>query len=183
LTVSPTLLFDLPQLVCNGIDEVLPDLERSAPFYGEFTFAELKSMGLPSPAVLVSLLRLRQAREAAGGLVEFHAGMVAYVITKNSLGAGRDQAATNIVQALHQLIPGNIWGNAACGQARDVTARPAITKETRDAGVSLWLVMWVQPITFFAEEPGPLRAELYVSQAPDIGAANEGSYDQVGDAT
>jgi len=180
VTVSPTLLFDLPQLVCDRVDTVLPELKRCAPIHGEFTFAELKKMGLPAPSVLVSTLRLKQAREAAGGYVEFHAGMVAYVITRDELGAPRDEAATNMVQALLQLVPGNAWGGAGLGAARDVMARPAITKETRDNGVTLWLVMWSQPVTFFYDAPGPLGAELYVAQAPDIGAANEGAYDDVG---
>ena len=108
--------------------------------------------------------------------------MVAYVITKDGLGAPRDEAATNIVQTLLQLIPDNDWASAACGTEREVTARPAITKETRDNGVTLWLVMWSQPITFFTDLPDPLDVELYVSQAPAIGADHEDDYDQVGGA-
>lgn len=180
MSASPTLLRDLPGLVCTAVTEILPDLQRCEPFHGEFTFDELKKMGLPVPAVLVSTLRLKQARDLAGRFVEYHAGMVAYVITKDRMGADRNSTATTIVQTLLELIPAKVWNNDALGEARDVIARPAITKETRDNGVTLWLVMWVQPLSFFREDPAPLPIELYVGQSPDIGSVNEGDYELIG---
>lgn len=180
MSASPSLLLDLPQLVCDATDVILPDLRRCAPYHGEFTFDELRKMGLPAPAVLVSTLRLKQTRDLSGRFVEFHAGMVAYVITKDRIGAERNSAATAIVQALLQLIPGQCWDSPAVGEARDVIARPAITRETRDAGVTLWLVMWVQPLTFDAFEPEIVPIELYVGQAPKIGAENVDDYDLMG---
>lgn len=181
MSTSPTLLLDLPGLVCTAVTEILPDLKACDPFQGEFTFAELKKMGLPTPAVLISTLRLKQARDLAGRFEEFHAGMVAYVITKDRMGLDRNSAATSIVQALLELIPGKTWDNDALGEAREVIARPAITKETRDNGVTLWLVMWVQPLTFDGVSPEALPIELYVGQSPEIGADHEGDYELIGD--
>lgn len=182
MNVAPTLLADLSQSICAAIKIVLPDLETCEPRAGKMSLEELKKSGIKAPAVQIAILGAKQTQGFTGGSFEFPLRIVAYVTTRNNLGLDKDAAAMNICQALLQLVPENNWGEPALGNARDVSVETLVSVKTRDTGVSLWAVSWLQPITFFQEEVPQLGAELYVGQAPDVGAGNVDSYQQVGGA-
>lgn len=162
---SPALLSGLPQLVCDQVDVILPDLKKCAPHEGKFNLEELKKSGVASPAVLISVLGAKQGRSLAGHSIEFPLSMAAYVIAKDGLGAPRDVRAMNICQALLSLIPEQNWGEAALGRAHNVNLHSLITGKSRDVTVSLWAVTWTQPVTFFSSLDLPLGVELYVDDA------------------
>lgn len=178
-----TLLSRLPQNVCTQIKVHLPDLKRCEPQAGKFSLDELKKSGVIAPAVLVSILGAKQDRTFAGHSVEFPLRMAAYVVTRNGLGKDKDIHAANICQKLLSIIPSNRWDEPAFGEARDAAMETLISSQTRDNAVSLWAVTWIQPVTFFKEEPSPLGAALYVSQSPAIGEENENVYEQIGGQT
>ncbi|UWQ00851.1 hypothetical protein K3X44_10025 [Aliiroseovarius crassostreae] len=177
--MSETLLSNLPQMICDQIMAQLPELAKCDPHAGKFDLNELKKKGLPAQSVLVSNLGGKQGQSHAGGARSFDLKMAAYVVTKDGLGKPRDVRAANICQRLLQLIPGKDWGEAALGEAREIAVQPLISGKTKDSGVALWAVSWLQPISFFEPKPGPLGAELYVSQAPAVGADHEASYDRI----
>lgn len=180
--MSETLLADLPQTICNHIEPLLPDLKKCEPIEGKFNLEELKKQSLPREAVLVSNLGAKEGQDYSGPAHSFDFQMAAYVVTKDGLGKPRDIRAATIFQILLQLIPGKDWGEEAYGAARNVRLQPLVSVKAKSSGVSLWAVTWLQPVSLFEPEAAPLGVELYVAQAPEIGAAHEADYEQIGGA-
>lgn len=178
--MSETLLSDLPKTVCTMVKSFMPDLAECKPHAGKFSLEELKRKGLPSPSVLVSVLGAKQDTTYAGHATSFMLQMAAYVVVKDGLGAPRDVRAANICQKILSFVPGHNWDNQAIGEARNVRMHTLVSSKTKDHAVSLWAVTWDQPISFFQPEARPLGAELYVAQAPAIGAEHEAGYDEIG---
>ena len=178
--MSETLLSDLPQTVCDEVSFFLRDLKECKPHAGKFSLEELKRKGLPSPSVLVSMLGATQDTTYAGHATSFMLQMAAYVVVKDGLGAPRDVRAANICQLLLSFIPGQRWHEDAIGEARNIRMHTLVSSKTKDHAVSLWAVTWDQPISFFQPADNPLGAELYVAQAPAIGADHEGDYEELG---
>lgn len=181
MTVDPNLLSNLPQLICDQIKLILPDLKECQPKAGRFNLEELKKAGIKAPAVLVSNLGAKQGRNFSGGAHEFMLSMAAFVVTKNSKGQDRDIVAANICQVLLPLIAENDWGNDQHGNARDVAMQSLVSVKSRNVGASLWVVTWTQPVSFYAPDISePIALELYVGQSPDIGTENTDDYEQIG---
>ncbi|MFO1174469.1 MAG: hypothetical protein U1E48_04585 [Paracoccaceae bacterium] len=175
------LLFALPGLVATQISTVLPALGTCKGFAGRFDVAVLKRLGIAAPAVLVSRLGCRQAEVMAGPHKLFEADMAAFIVTKDALGLPRDEAAQNISAVLLRLIPEKTWGQVGVGAAQKVREVGMITEASEKEAISLWAVTWMQPLAldgYLITAPQPI--DLYVGQAPNIGAANTGSYEQVG---
>jgi hypothetical protein len=177
MSANPTLLTDIPDRVCADINVILPKLKKCERIEGKFSIAELKKGGTPGPSVLVSLLGAKQDTTYAGSTPSFMMQMSAYVITRDTLKLARDIAAASICRVLMSHIPEQRWDQSECGPARDVAMHCLVSSNARDITASLWAVTWNQPITFFEADDGPLGVELYVSQSPDIGAANASAYD------
>lgn len=178
MSVSPNLLSDVPERVCDAVRLVLPDLRSCRPHAGRFDLNELKQSGLAAPAVLVSVLGAKQGSGHAGGAVVFTLRLAAFVVTRDGLGLPRDVAAGAICQALMDLLPERNWGEPALGAARDVEASTLVSSAARDVAASLWAVTWSHPVTLFHHAPGPLGAELYVAQTPPEGEAV--AYEEIG---
>ncbi|MCW8843604.1 MAG: hypothetical protein OQK00_09335 [Rhodobacteraceae bacterium] len=178
--MSATLLSDLPQTICNRIDEVLPDLKTCEPHAGKFSLEELKKSGVSAPAVLVSVLGAKQGQTFAGPAHSFNLSMAAYVVTRDQLGLSRDVAAANICQLLMALIPDETWGFEALGAAANLSMVTLVSSSSRNLAVSLWAVTWDQPISFFQPDNTPLGVELYVAHVPEGEAGIEGDYTRVG---
>lgn len=177
----PDLLFALPGLVADSIRTVLPGLRTCKGMVGRFDVEELKRQGLASPAVLVSRTGARQAQVLAGPFKTFEIEMAAFVVTKDEMGLGRDEAAANICTALLIHIPEKTWGQVGVGAAVGVREQPLITGASQRLATSLWAVTWSQPVSLegiTASPPMPLS--LYVGQAPEIGLGHEGDYELVG---
>jgi len=170
MSISPTLLSDLPQSICAKIKEGLPHLNTCKAIEGKFDLTELKRQGLASPAVLVSVLGGKQDVTYAGSAYSFALSMAAYVVTRDSMGLPRAQAAAAILQSLMGLIPGETWGDPALGAAQDVKMTCLVSSKVQSNAVSLWAVTWTQPITLFCDVPQIVPIELYVADAPNTGA-------------
>ena len=166
MIVEETLIPDLQQAICEAVKEALPGLRKCEPYAGRFDIDELKKSGLAAPAVLVSVLGLKQKGGAAGGAVHFATRFSAFVTTRDTMTGTRDAHAAVICQALAALIPNANFGHPAVGHAENVEVTPLISTSTRDQAVSLWAVTWSQNLTLQVFEPGALGAELYVT-GPD----------------
>ena len=171
----------LPEIVAARIKLAMPELRQSAAIAGRFDVDRLKSESVQAPAVLVSLLGLRQDQTYSGPFYGFELELAAFVVTKDRMGLPRDAAAANITQAICGLLPGRRW-EEACGEAREVAARAMVTQGHRQTKASLWAVTWRQPAVV-TERPVEtvLDLSLYLGQSPDVGAGNEASYELVGE--
>lgn len=179
-----TILTALPNKICGEVRRVLPDLRSCDPHAGKFDLDELKKRGIPTPGVLVSVMGGREAQHASGGWIGFNLSCTAYIVTHHNPALPRNVAAANIATALARLIGNNDWSLPDCGTTRDLRLHVLDTVQVRSAGLALWALTWLQPVTL-SETPddGPLGATLYVSQAPDVGADRAGDYQQVGGAS
>lgn len=179
----PTLLSELPDLIADEIKLIFPDLRQCNGMAGPFNIEELKAKGIKAPAVLVSMLGLRQDKTFSGAVQSYAMDMAAYVVTKDGLGLPRDDAAANICQGLLALIPDKDWGESNLDAAQKVAARSLVTSAVKKMTTSLWAVTWSQPVVFRGEDfAGPQPIELYVGQAPDIGSDFEADYELIGGA-
>lgn len=177
----PDLLYALPGLVADSIRAVLPGLRTCKGMVGRFDAEELKRQGLAAPAVLVSRTGARQGQVLAGPFKTFEVEMEAFVLTRDEMGLGRDEAAANICTALLIHIPEKTWGQVGVGAAVGVREQPLITGASSGLATSLWAVTWTQPVSLEGFSIAPaVPLSLYVGQAPEIGFGHEGDYELVG---
>lgn len=178
-----SLLSELPDLIAAEIKLVFPDLRQCEGMAGPFNLEDLKATSIKAPAVLVSMLGLRQDKTFSGAVQSYMMDMAAYVVTKDALALPRDVAAANICQGLLALIPDECWGQVDLGAAEKVAARSLVTRAVKKMTTSLWAVTWSQPVVFRgADMTAPQAIELYVGQAPDVGADHEADYELIGGA-
>jgi len=178
----PDLLDDMPVLIAAAIKQRLPDLRECEAMAGPFNLEALTQKGIAAPAVLVSILRIRQTELRAGPQPEFVASVSAYVVTKDRLGLQRDAAAAAICQAILPMVEGQTWSDAFIGPAKDVEARSLVTANTRKAAASLWAVTWSQPFVLTFEPTQEIDPVVYLGHAPDIGPDHADDYAPFGEA-
>lgn len=177
------LIQTLPDAVAARILTILPELRTCEGTEGRFNLERLKSKSIAAPAVLVSIVGIRQRAGRTGPGHVFHLSMAGFVVTKDAPALPRDRAAAAICQALCGFIPDKRWGRHECGEAEDVEAQPLITRATDAAAASLWAVTWSQPCTLtLAPQPQALDPAVYVSHVPEIGAGHLDDYELIGGA-
>lgn len=179
---APDLLGTLPATVAAAIHLALPGLRECRGIAGRLNVDQIKQLGIKTPAVLVSRLRMRQDKTYAGPHHCWRAQMAAFILCKDELGLQRDLAAANIAQVLLTLIPENQWGIPDdVLPAEAVGEEPLVSIEANKQGLALTAVTWDQVL---ALTPFPTSAlilpELYVGQQPLTGADHTNDYDRIG---
>jgi hypothetical protein len=178
------LLHRLPGAVADSLRVLVPDARECRGIAGRFNLDRLKSESVTTPGILVSILDLKQVAGAAGPIHFFDLSMAAFVVTKDQLGLKRDESAAIITTAIAAYVPDSRWGESACGEARDVRGQSVVTSGFLKSAASLWAVTWTQPCTIDASEvSAPVDLQLFVGQAPHVGAASEDDYVQIGGAS
>lgn len=159
----PLPMSELPDIVAGKIRAVLPDLATCRGIVGRLDLDEVQRSAFPTPAVLVSRLRLDAGRDLAGPQHVYRVVMAAFVLTKDTLGLPRDVAATNIAQVILQLLPDARFGRADIGPAERIAEEPIVTPAIRKAGVGLTAITWEQDITLEPLPVAPVIApQVYV---------------------
>lgn len=167
MSLRPDLLAALPGLVATRIHAALPGLRTAEGMVGGFDLDELKRAAIVTPAVLVTVLGVRQAGSEAGPRHRWAVSMAAFVVTKDAMGLRRDTAAQVITQSLLGLIPEANWLEPGVGPAREIEARIIVGRAAREIATHLSAVSWTQPLVFDAL-PGaaPIPLEIYVAGDP-----------------
>lgn len=180
---SATLLADLPGVIAGRIGTVLPGLRECRGFVGRLNVEEVKRLGIAAPAVLVSRLRMAGDRTYAGPHRTYRLQMGAFILCKDELGLPRDMALANIAQALLVLADGNDWGLPDdVMPAEKLAEEPLVSVAAGRLAMSMSVVLWEQVVALSPfPAPEPVSPELYLGQAPRIGAAHEGDYERIGD--
>lgn len=179
--VPDDLLSTLNDTIAATVKTWLPQLATCKGMAGRLDVDALARDGIKAPAVLISRLGARQMRGTSGPQPAFALDMAAFVVTKDALGLQRDAAAANICQLLLMRIPNRVWGLEDLGEAREVEEQSLISSASQGKAVSLWVVTWVQPVSFVAAPaPSEISPTLYVGQAPAIGTDHVADYDQIG---
>lgn len=174
------LIAQLPTLIAARVTGILPGLAQCEGITGRFDVVRLGRTGVNAPAVLISLIGLRQGKAYAGdggGIQTYQADFAAFVIARDTLGLSRDESAGAMVQAMLRLIPENRWGQIGVGPATEVQATSLNNEAIFKKGLALWGISWVHQLGLQGYEiPLPLPIDLYLGQAPDIGPGNEDDY-------
>lgn len=185
LVTPPDLLATLPATVAAAIHAALPGLRDCRGIAGRLNVEQIRQLGIKTPAVLVSRLRSVQDKTYGGPHRTFRLQMAAFILCKDELGLPRDLAAANIAQVLLTLVPDQQWGLIDdLMPAEAVTEEPLVSIEANKQGLALTAVLWEQvaALTPFSTAEA-ITPEVYLGQAPEIGAAHEDDYERIGDAT
>lgn len=177
----PDLLSSLPATVASALLVALPGLRECRGIAGRLNVEQIKQLGIKTPAVLVSRLRMRQDKTYAGPHHSWRVQMAAFILCKDELGLPRDQAATNIAQVLLAVIPENQWGIPDhVMPAEAIAEEPLVSLEANKQGLALTAITWdhVIALTPFAM-PEQISPELYLGQQPQIGADHLDDYEQI----
>lgn len=163
-------LSEMPGIIAAKIYDALPALATCEGMVGRLDLDEIKRSGFKTPAVLVSRIRLDQARALAGPHHVYRAVCAAFVVTKDTLGTARDVAATNIAQVILQLLPDATFGRSDIGPAERIAEEPLVTPEIRKSGMSIIAITWEQDVSLTPLPDGSaLPIELYVRHMGDDG--------------
>ncbi len=173
------LLSALPTAIALALKAVLPELRDCKAIAGRFNLDDLKDQSIAAPAVLVSLIKWGQA-SGRSGQTQYRAQIVAFIVTKDTMGLQRDVAAVNIAQAITALADGNTWGLEACGPAEAIGFETLVTAAARKLASSLAVVTWTQPFVLTGEAISVITPELYLGIAPEIGIPHVDDYIQIG---
>lgn len=160
----PDLLAKLPALIAARISAALPELRECAGMVGGFDVEELKRQGLRAPAIRVSRLGVQPMQALAGPHDRFAVAMAAFVVTRDQMGLPRDEAMSNIVAALLQMVPENCWGESGVGPAQQIEERVLVGREARAITAALSAVTWRQPVTLAPRPEGTVMpVEFYAT--------------------
>jgi hypothetical protein len=139
-------LSELPEIVAAKIKLALPDLATCKGIIGRLDLDEVKRLQYPTPAVLISRLRLDQVPGYAGPHRAYRVVVAAFVLTKDTIGLHRDVAATNIAQVILQLLPDCRFGREDIGPAERIAEEPIVTPAIRTSGIALTAITWEQDV-------------------------------------
>ena len=135
-----------------------------------------------TPAVLIEAVEMKPGSRVTGGrlpvTVEFAAHCCLSVKTERV-----ELEIRNFAAKLLQVVNGNKWGLAdAVERPERLTAFPGMFKPD-DKGFESWVVTWEQTIHLGEvwQDADFLPTEVYVGEAPDIGAANKDKYEKITD--
>ena len=185
------------EAVAAEIKVWVPDLKTCAVHDGRFDRDGLKRFSLQTPAILVSCLGTASVTDRGDGGIEADRLWAAFVLTKDRPGLTRGEGARNLVDALELLIlcgvertdgntgeirSSNRWGLRSVGQPEQVRSQNLYGGTIDTKGVALWTVTWrqvlrIRPLS--QEEDCPIPSEVYLGQAPEIGADHEADYERV----
>lgn len=133
-----------------------------------------------SPAVLIEVGEMQPGRRVSNGLtpveVEFAAHCILSVKTSRVELEVRNFAAMVI-----QIVDGNRWGLGDDNVERptELSAFPGMFKPD-EKGFESWVVNWRQTVHLgcITPEPDYLPADVWIGEAPHIGAAHEDDYER-----
>ena len=175
----------------------IPDLKTCTVHDGRFDRDGLKRFSLQTPAILVSCLGSASVTDRGDGGINADRLWAAFVLTRPAPGLPRGEGARNLVDALELLIlrgvertdektgeirSSNRWGLKGVGPAEQVRSQNLYGGTIDSKGVALWTVTWRQALRIrplSEEEDCPIPSEVYLGQAPEIGAGHEADYERV----
>ncbi len=137
---------------------------------------------ITTPAVLIEAVEMKPGRKIGDGrlpvTVEFAAHCCLSVKTERV-----ELEIRNFAAKLLQVVNGNKWGLAdAVERPERLSAFPGMFKPD-DKGFESWVVTWEQTIHLGEvwQDADFLPTDVYVGEAPDIGAAHEDKYWKITD--
>lgn len=168
-------LLTLRQAIVDDLKANVPNLKTCEGHGGRFDATELKRVAMRAPAVFVACLGLADVEEGHDGV----AGTLtwgAFVVTRDTPGSSRDQAALAVLQAILVRLPGNRWGlDQAEGRPERVSAQNLYSATVDRLGVALWAVSWRQRMVIGGElDPAMLDVFATFDARYDLDTSQDG---------
>lgn len=137
---------------------------------------------IKTPALMLELVEMKPGRKLGDGRLSLTAEFAAHCCL--SVKTDRVEIEIrNFAAKLLQVVNGNKWGLAdAVERPTDLAAFPGMFKPD-DKGFESWVVVWEQTIHLGEvwQDADFLPTDVYVGEAPDIGAAHEDKYWKITD--
>ncbi len=137
---------------------------------------------IKTPAVLLEIVDMEPGRKTGDGRLPVTAMFVAHCCL--SVKTERvELEVRNFAAKLMQVIDRNRWGlGDAVEQPVDLGACPGLFKPD-DKGFESWVVVWKQTVHLgdVWQDADFLPTDVYIGEAPNIGAAHKDDYEKVTD--
>lgn len=168
-------LFTLRQAIVDDLQANLPTLKTCEGHGGRFDATEIKRVATRAPALYIACLGVSGADEGPDGIT----GTLqwgAFIVTRDSAAAPRDEAGLAILQALLLRLPGNRWGlDQAETRPEAVQARNLYSATVDKLGVAMWAVSWRQRMVIGAElDPATLDVFATFDAIHDLDTGQDG---------
>lgn len=157
-----------------------PGVRSSKPHRGRFTLEELSSMSQAAPALRIALWEVSGVTEVSG-MKDVACRFSLAVVTGDTRGLKREEAANNLIAGLCLWLPGQTFGYASAHGAQDIACRNLYDAGKVGGRIQLWEVTWRQTLRLGSDlwAEGVMPSELYAGFSPKIGADHEPDYDLV----
>ena len=183
--------------VAAEIKTWIPELKTCEVHNGRFDKGELMRHALRAPAVLVSCLGTASVEDRGDEGVNAQKLWAAFIVTRDLPGLPRGEGARNLADALELLIMrgiveedpitkeqrlANRWGLKGVGPAEQLRSQNLYGGDIDKQGAALWVVSWRQSLRIrplSRTEDCPIPSQVYLGQAPEIGAGHEADYERV----
>jgi len=176
---------EIQQAAVAAIKTALPQLATCAAYAGEFSGGDLQRASVQSPAVLVACLSCTRSGDVDCGDVDWLCRYTAYCMARSSANRlDRADSALALAWSVVPALDGLRFGLTGVLPAKVTRVDNLYAENWDKASVALWAVTWEQKARIFAasdpsDEGGKTPEEIYLGQAPEIGAAHEDDYELV----
>lgn len=167
-----------------AIQAALPELREVEAHPGRFNLDEAKRIFAHAPAVRVAFLGVARFERDGSGYLDAVCSFGAMIATNASgqQALPAAEAAAAIACAIAVLVDRNDWSLADVGDAQVTRIENLYGADVDRAALALWGVAWTQVVrlgadAFFSE--GVVPSRIYVGVAPAVGAAHQGTYEDV----
>lgn len=167
------MLTDLRQTITDAVKNWFPAADcQTHP--GRFNLAEIKRIGVKTPAIRVACLGLPTGEAVGDGEADRAVAWAAYILTTDKRGLPRDAAVIAMAQDLVLRLAGQRWNTSGVHPVADdaIRAENLYSSDVDGHGIALWAVAWTQRVRMGdnAYPNGPvLSAEQYAGDDDEPG--------------
>ncbi|MBE3958879.1 hypothetical protein HJ141_22370 [Vibrio parahaemolyticus] len=133
-----------------------------------------------SPAILIEAVSVKPGEKRSGGRLALNVEFAAHCILSMKTQKVQVEVRNVAARAL-QVVDKNRWGLSHAEQPKELSAYPGMFSEK--LGFESWVISWEQEFHLGEVDLGDdwLPSEVYIGEAPNIGAAHKDDYEKVTD--
>lgn len=134
------------RVVADKIKEAVHELRDVSPHAGAFGVEFVKRYSKSAPAAIVVFLGMRSTKRNNIGHMIGPAGMVVYVMAKESMTNQGFGPAIDLAEKVADVVELNDWGLPYCAAARVTDIEPIYSEDIDEQGISVAAVSFTQEI-------------------------------------
>ena len=179
------MINDMLEALVTRTQTLLPKLKTCEVHPGRFDARELQRIAARTPAVYFAALETQRSQTQEDRTERTQVQIGAFVVTQDARRLPRHVSAVNLVEALCGHLPQFKLGIEGVRKPKAPRARNLYGGNIDKKGVALWAVTFTveatlgNPVNDNIDDQGALITDLYLGQAPEIGAGYEDDYHHV----